>query len=366
MDGLDGRFVEQGQADAVSSAMIADGAISAVDVDTASFSNTFWKLDGNAGTTSGTHFLGTTDAQPVEIRANNEPALRISYAVVSPNIIGGFTANHTENDSYGVVIAGGGDPGHPNVAVDNYTFIGGGRSNRVGTSEGIGEYGSYAAIAGGFGNVNEAYFGFIGGGYQNRAGGYGATIPGGAENVATGTYSLAAGFRARANHAGSFVWSDGSSAEFASSAGNQFSVRAVGGTRIVSGIDGTGIVTSGVELAAGSGSWSTLSDRGSKANFSAVDARELLTRLSRVPVQSWNYRTQDPEVRHIGPTAQDFHAAFGFGEDAQHISTVDAQGVALAAIQGLYDLMREKDAEIAALRAQVEALQQRLPAPGTP
>jgi hypothetical protein len=47
--------------------------------------------------------------------------------------------------------------------------------------------------------------------------------------------------------------------------------------------------------------------------------------------------------------AQDLHAAFGLGEDDKHIATVDADGVALAAIQGLHAIVREKDARIAAL-----------------
>jgi hypothetical protein len=56
--------------------------------------------------------------------------------------------------------------------------------------------------------------------------------------------------------------------------------------------------------------------------------------------------------------AQDFYAAFGVGEDDRHISTVDADGVALAAIQGLYQLMQEQNAQIVALEARVAALEQ--------
>jgi hypothetical protein len=67
-------------------------------------------------------------------------------------------------------------------------------------------------------------------------------------------------------------------------------------------------------------------------------------------------------VRHIGPTAQDFYAAFGVGEDNTHISTVDADGVALAAIQGLYRIVQEKDAEIAALKAENSTQQQQIAA----
>ncbi len=44
----------------------------------------------------------------------------------------------------------------------------------------------------------------------------------------------------------------------------------------------------------------------------------------------------------MGPTAQDFRAAFGLGEDETTISVVDEQGVALAAIQGLNQKLEAK------------------------
>src|SRR5205814_6616494 len=120
-------------------------------------------------------------------------------------------------------------------------------------------------------------------------------------------------------------------------AADEFSARATGGVRFVSAVDpGTGAPTAGVALAPGSGAWSTLSDRTLKANFQAVDGRDVLQRLVSLPVSTWNYTAQAPSIRHLGPTAQDFRAAFGLGEDDTTISTVDAQGVALASIQGLY------------------------------
>ena len=106
----------------------------------------------------------------------------------------------------------------------------------------------------------------------------------------------------------------------------------------------------------------TISDRNMKANVRQVDVREILARLSRIPICRWNYKTQDPGIEHIGPMAQDFYAAFGLDEDDRHISTVDADGVALAAIQGLYELVKEKDAENAALKQQVDDLEARLKA----
>jgi len=72
----------------------------------------------------------------------------------------------------------------------------------------------------------------------------------------------------------------------------------------------------------------------------------LLGKLAQIPVLTWNYKSQDPAIRHIGPTAQDFFAAFGVGEDERRISTIDADGVALAAIQALHQLNLEKDRQI--------------------
>ena len=87
-----------------------------------------------------------------------------------------------------------------------------------------------------------------------------------------------------------------------------------------------------------------------------------LERLVSIPIETWNYKTQDPSIRHMGPMAQDFYAAFGLGVDDKHISTVDADGVALAAIQGLYELVKEKDAQIAKQQEQITQLSERLAA----
>jgi len=54
--------------------------------------------------------------------------------------------------------------------------------------------------------------------------------------------------------------------------------------------------------------------------------------------------------------AQDFYAAFGLGDDNKHIATIDESGVALAAIQGLNVLMKEKDQRISTLEREVSSL----------
>jgi hypothetical protein len=138
----------------------------------------------------------------------------------------------------------------------------------------------------------------------------------------------------------------------------QFKVRAPGGMTFLSS-NGTGGSFSplvGVELAAGSGSWSTLSDRNAKHAFAPINTREVLRKVTALPLSSWNYKGNPS--RHIGPMAQDFRAAFGLGLDERHIDSVDMDGVALAAIQGLNSelqtQLKERDTKIATLEAQLK------------
>ena len=150
------------------------------------------------------------------------------------------------------------------------------------------------------------------------------------------------------------VWADASLAFFSSTAANEFSVRSTGGARFVSGIDpSTGNPTAGVTLAPGGGSWSSLSDEASKTAIEPISGRSVLRELADVPISTWSYRAQDESIRHIGPMAQDFSAAFGVGSDDKHIATVDADGVALASIQALYQMMLEKDKQIERLQVQL-------------
>ncbi len=102
------------------------------------------------------------------------------------------------------------------------------------------------------------------------------------------------------------------------------------------------------------------SDAARKANFAAVDTAEVLERVAELPIQSWNFAHDDPAVRHVGPTAQDFHAAFGLGADEQHIAPLDVNGVSLAAIQELYRQVQAQNARIELLEKQNARLQAQL------
>jgi hypothetical protein len=251
----------------------------------------------------------------------------------------------------------------------------------------------------------------VAGGYQNSATNGLATVPGGDNNLAGGVNSFAAGHRAKAINSGAFVWADSQDADFASTAANQFLLRAAGGVGINTSnpvvsltVQGNGaynaigaaaiavrnptanktwewhVLDDGrmqfADLGAGatrmlidtSGNVSALSftgtsDRNAKENFAAVSAQEILAKVAALPITRWNFK-QETGTPHIGPMAQDFYAAFGTGLDDRHIATVDADGVALAAIQGLDQKVevrsQESESRIQKLETENATLKSRL------
>jgi len=183
-------------------------------------------------------------------------------------------------------------------------------------------------------------------------GSFGVAI--GLQNSASGNFSVAIGKNARtANRQGSVVLGDGcagfSSDSVYPTANNQFVARGCGGIKLYTSQN----LSSGVEVAAGGGSWSSISDRNRKMNFLDVDGEEVLMRLRGVPVTTWNYITQAEEIRHMGPVAQDFRAAFGLGENDVTINTIDIDGVNLAGVKALDARTLEHARLIARLRDQV-------------
>jgi len=243
-------------------------------------------------------------------------------------------------------------PGGFNTASGLAATLGGGWGNVVTTTA------SYGTIAGGIQNTASGTNATVGGGLDNTASGGGATVPGGASNLASGDYSLAAGRNARAVHEGAFVWADSTGTPISSTATNQFLMRATGGISLSTTADGL----TGCSLSAGGGTWDCTSDRNAKENFAPVDGLVILNALAGLPIETWNFNTQAEGIRHLGPMAQDWYAAFGLGEGDTTISAVDADGVALAAIQGLYTVVQEKDAALAVQQAEVAALQDSLAA----
>ncbi|MGH8733441.1 MAG: tail fiber domain-containing protein, partial [Burkholderiales bacterium] len=98
------------------------------------------------------------------------------------------------------------------------------------------------------------------------------------------------------------------------------------------------------------------SSRTIKTGIAPVNAKDVLARVAALPLAEWQYKT-DLGVRHVGPMAEDFYAAFGFGADDAHISPSDQAGVALAAVQALNQAVSDKNAEISELKARLAALE---------
>jgi hypothetical protein len=265
------------------------------------------------------------------------------------NRVGGYVATVAGgwgNQATGTVSSIGG--GQDNLAQDAGTTVAGGWQNRAA--------GQGSAIGGGTANETTGELATIAGGSGNAATGFHAAVPGGAMNTAAGEYSLAAGRRARAAHPGSFVWGDGTDTEITSTAPHQFVVQASGGIHFLSDPE----ARTGVSLPPGSGSWTTLSDRDSKENFEPVDSERVLRAVAALPVHTWNYIAEGDGIRHLGPTGQDFHAAFRLGRDERGIAEVDAAGVALAAIQALHRQVQERTAQIQHLEQSNRELARRL------
>jgi Chaperone of endosialidase len=108
------------------------------------------------------------------------------------------------------------------------------------------------------------------------------------------------------------------------------------------------------------GSKRFLSDRNLKEAVAEVDVHCILQGIAELPITTWKYKNEDETIRHIGPMAQDFAATFNCGQSDRFINAVDANGVALAAIQALYQLMQQKDSQIRELQIQLLQLQQQV------
>ena len=184
---------------------------------------------------AGNQIGSTATVAPVDV-ANGLFNVSLDFGGGSSHLIDQYATHAT--------IAGG--QSHQVGQMASWASIGGGKDATVANSV------VYATIAGGQGNTVNANHGAIGGGASNTAGGTHSVVPGGQSNSAGGNHSFAAGRQAKANHTGSFVWSDSGATDFASAANNEFAVNASGGVRLVTG--GAGLTVDGNAVPAGNGS----------------------------------------------------------------------------------------------------------------
>jgi len=169
-----------------------------------------WSTAGDSGSNPATHFLGTTDAQPLVLRTRNVQSLRIEPSAelfggnpITANVIAGSSANGVTSGVRGATIAGGGVPSGdsdpvtlgeaPNRVADSYGSIGGGYANIAGDDVGTTTDSVFATVGGGVANAARGRHSAIGGGSTNWASGAGSTIGGGSANDAIGTNSTVGG-----------------------------------------------------------------------------------------------------------------------------------------------------------------------------
>lgn len=269
----------------------------------------------------------TTGAHQFAVDGNRMLYLGSKSSGAMGNIVAG--QNRTNSNAVGVTIGGGGyDDGTTDdrhIVYDNYGTIGGGRANEAGSDDT---------------DPTTARFPTVGGGSNNTASGTGATVPGGVANTADGNYSFATGRGADTNgYDGAVVFGDSSTS----------TVRAQSTDELRS------------QMPVYAPSAHTTSARGAKSNVEPVDQKTVLDGVTSLDVHSWEFTARD-DGRHIGPMAADFHDTFELGSDEDTIPTVDADGVAFAAIQGLAQKLDGKNHRLTALETENEQLRDRLAA----
>ena len=186
--------------------------------------------------------------------------------------------------------------------------------------------------------------------------------------LASKDYSVAIGYRGKAIHEGSLVLSDASSysatpsSYTTSSLDNQMTARYAGGYRFFTNDD----MTIGVRLNANANSWSIISDSTLKERFEETDGNEMLNKLENIRMGSWNYKGQAKlGLRHYGPMAQDFYAAYGkdnYGTigDNTSITQADFDGVMLIMIRELSKKAKIQESELESLKKENSLLNEKL------
>jgi len=312
---------------------------------------------GNYTAKQGAKFLATDTGVVSEGDGSNWRATLAQYRYSAPsssgaagNLVAGHPNNSVGSGASASTIAGGGTSTDANEVTGSSSTVGGGTGNNA--------KGDFTTVAGGERNEASGDHATVSGGQGNTASGQHATVAGGDNCTASASNAFAAGTNATADHEGSFVWSDTSSGGLSSLNPNEFAVSAAGGVFFFSNSG----ATTGVELTSGSGSWSSTSSRAVKSNVDPVDPEDVLDRVHDLEVSTWNYDAEGEEVRHMGPMAEDFAAAFGLGDNDGQISTVDADGVALAAIQGLSETLDERAVQLADHRSTIDEQADRIDA----
>lgn len=106
------------------------------------------------------------------------------------------------------------------------------------------------------------------------------------------------------------------------------------------------------------GTYSPSSDINRKENIKAIDSQEILEKLASLPIKEWQFKGE--AARHIGPMAQDVYDIFGLGQNRTTIATVDADGIAMAAIQAQLNLIHQLQKQNQALYDEIQSIRKQL------
>jgi hypothetical protein len=244
---------------------------------------------------SATAYLGTTVTPDSKLTPRRQ-LVSVAYAFRPGAVDEASGGNITSKVSIG--------PGHNNLASGSHTTIAGGQNNTaegnratVGGGQWYYARGDYSVVAAGGGPIAAD---------SNSAMGSHSVIGGGDHNVALGAYSIVPGGQST--------------------------------------------------MAAGDYAWAAVSDRNIKENVRPVSGSDVLAKISQLEINRWNYQTQDPSIEHIGPMAQDFYRLFGVGDNNTTITTIDPDGIALAAIKELDERNRRLEERMEELTRLVESL----------
>ncbi len=316
-----------------------------------------WAQGGNLFGAPGV--VGTNDLQPLTVKAGGDSinvlmqsqgGLRMRESVPNSQlskqvtVVNGHVSNRANSGTVGGTIAGGGE----------VTSAGSLYNNVVG--------GDFGSIGGGSDNFAGIYA-TVSGGNSNQANGFASTVIGGQRNFAIGRNSVAIGYQATARGFREMTFNNSDAGFDPQTQGlwggvteYTINMKAQQGVYFQAGS------STGCTLAAGGTGWFCASDRNLKEKIVEVSPRAVLEKVASLPVSTWVIKGY--EQLHMGPMAQDFRAVFGLGRDDKTINSTDAQGVALAAIQGLNlklnEKIKAKDDTIAKLTARLAAIEKRL------
>ncbi len=155
---------------------------------------------------------------------------------------------------------------------------------------------------------------------------------------------------------GGFVWADSTDADFASTASNQFLIRASGGVGINANNPDAALTVNGDADKPGGGSWAVFSDARLKKNIEPLN--DALNRLLELRAVTFEYK--DPQSIHelpgvqIGMIAEEVEKVFPDWVDTapNGMKRLSIHGFEALTVEALRELRAEKDAEIAMLQTE--------------